>query len=675
MPTGPAPLLLPTPHTLRLTGPAFACPPALAETIHACWSAINSGHPLPSHSPHLAIAETMHASSEHYQLAISCRPAPQITIRHAPRGLRPALATLRQLLALTPDSLPQLEIDDAPAFPTRGVMLDVSRDKVPTTDQLKSLIDLLAELKFNHLQLYTEHTFAYAGHEEVWADASPITPEEARELDTYAAAHGIELTANQNCFGHLSAFLKRPRYQSIAEIEPEGVWKFLTWDRKGPFSLCPIEPKAETFIADLLDQLLPNFTSPLVNIGCDETFDVGWGKSKALVAQASRLCSERLGIPIDQSSTANQHHTDISSDAQRLADLLTASLSHAPTKPTADTLLALARSHLFFDFVSKIARICDTHNKRPMMWADIALTHPEMLSRLPSSMIGLAWWYEPTDKFTQWISAIRSAGMDAWVCPGTSSWRSFTGRTTERRGNLADAAEQGLTAGANGFLACDWGDLGHRQQWPISLAAIANAAEAAWNPPKARAFDARAISLHIFKDDTQKLGPWIDALGDADLPLRRAAKLSNNTALFYDLHPPHPRDQAAIARGDHPVKAPIELWHDTRDRLAELDRTFPPVSDPIIAEELRLTLAIARFAADHAIYHREATDTLNGPAALGGQAVLGGPALRAGRTSLIGQLQHIITEHQRLWLKRNRPGGLDHSTSYYTDLLTPLVAG
>lgn len=616
-------ILLPTPHFLTITGPALSCPPDVAQHAAALWIALNSKAPLPtfrcidisSSSPNSHVPSARaHTSPEHYTLSIAAdnSDAPRISITHGPRGLRPALATLRQLLTLTPGFLPQLHIDDAPAFPTRGVMLDISRDKVPTTSQLKSLIDLLADLKFNHLQLYTEHTFAYSGHEEVWADASPITPAEARELDAYAALRGVELSANQNCFGHLSSFLKRPRYQPIAEIEPDGMWKFLHWERKGPFSLCPIEPKAEAFVADILGQLLPNFTSPLVNIGCDETFDVGWGKSKA--------AAEELG------------------------------------KGNAE----LGRAHLFFDFVNKIAAIADRHNKRPMMWADIALTHPEMLSRLPKKMIGLAWWYEPTEKFTQWVGAIRSAGMDAWVCPGTSSWRSFTGRTTERRGNLADAAEQGLATGASGFLACDWGDLGHRQQWPISLAAIANAAEAAWNPPKARIFDARATSIHVFKDQSRTLGPWLEALGDADLRLRQAAKLSNNTALFYDLHPPHPRDQSAIARGDHPVKAPVELWHDTHARLAELERSLPRVADPLVVDELRLTLALARFAAAHAIHHRE--------------SALGGPDLRAGRASLISQLEYIIPEHQRLWLRRNRPGGLAHSTSYYADLLAPLLS-
>ena len=44
-------------------------------------------------------------------------------------------------------------------------------------ETLYGLVDLMASWKFNQLQLYTEHTFAYAGHEVVWKDASPITPE------------------------------------------------------------------------------------------------------------------------------------------------------------------------------------------------------------------------------------------------------------------------------------------------------------------------------------------------------------------------------------------------------------------------------------------------------------------------------------------------------------------
>ena len=53
-------------------------------------------------------------------------------------------------------------------------MLDVSRDKVPTIATLTALVDRLASLKVNQVQLYSEHTFAYRDHPEVHAAASPL---------------------------------------------------------------------------------------------------------------------------------------------------------------------------------------------------------------------------------------------------------------------------------------------------------------------------------------------------------------------------------------------------------------------------------------------------------------------------------------------------------------------
>src|SRR5579864_7858347 len=45
--------------------------------------------------------------------------------------------------------LPVLRITDKPDFVRRGVMLDISRDKVPTMDTLYALVDRLADWKIN----------------------------------------------------------------------------------------------------------------------------------------------------------------------------------------------------------------------------------------------------------------------------------------------------------------------------------------------------------------------------------------------------------------------------------------------------------------------------------------------------------------------------------------------
>ena len=48
-----------------------------------------------------------------------------------------------------------------PRFKQRGLLLDISRNRVPKMEWLYQLINALEVLRFNELQLHTEHTFAY----------------------------------------------------------------------------------------------------------------------------------------------------------------------------------------------------------------------------------------------------------------------------------------------------------------------------------------------------------------------------------------------------------------------------------------------------------------------------------------------------------------------------------
>ena len=56
----------------------------------------------------------------------------------------------------------------------------------PQPSLVLDLIRALGQLRVNQLQLYVEHTFAFAGHEEAWQEASPLTPAEIRALDAAA---------------------------------------------------------------------------------------------------------------------------------------------------------------------------------------------------------------------------------------------------------------------------------------------------------------------------------------------------------------------------------------------------------------------------------------------------------------------------------------------------------
>lgn len=519
-------------------------------------------------------------------------------------GEHAARATLRQLHTQYGDTWPRMEISDFPTFPTRGFMLDVSRCRVPTMREFFDIIDLLASLKFNHLQLYTEHTFAYAGHKDAWRGWSPLTPAEIQRLDAHCRSRGIELAANQNCFGHLAHWLKMPKYQHLAETH--GDWVFDVWPRSGPFSLCPTDARSLDFVRDLLSQLCPHFSSPIVNIGCDETYDIGFGRSR-------------------------------------------------------DAVQSRGRHAVYAEFVNKVCGIAHDLGRRPAFWADIALHEPAALDNLPKDLIALCWGYEPDSQFASWAETCHMRGMQTWVCPGTSSWCSITGRSSESLENITRAAHSDVADTATGYLITDWGDRGHHQTWPIALLGIARAAQAAWNPDALKHPDLNAaISMHAYHDSSGTLASLIHDIGDIDHPIRQIAgkltrpndphpapRLLNQSALFADLWKPW-NAGAEIAS--------LNMWHEAAERLHDCRVNLShSTASPFLRDELTHTLDCATLALTRATLRRKSSAT------------------SAEVAALRPQLQHIMQEHARLWPIRSRSGGLEQSLEFYRTIGKSLV--
>lgn len=487
--------------------------------------------------------------------------------------------TLNQLKRNFPEQIPALEIEDWPDFPVRGFMLDISRDKVPTMQSLFELIDLLANLKINQLQLYTEHTFAYRDHEVVWKDASPMTADEIRQLDSYCRERFIELVPNQNSFGHLERWLKHQPYQHLAE-KPEGFTFPSGIVMKTGFSLNPADPQSITFVESLFDELLPNFNSMLFNVGCDETYDIGLGRSKSEV------------------------------DAR-------------------------GRARVYLDFVLKINNAVRDRGRTMMFWGDIILHTPELLDQLPRDIIALNWGYEADHPFEKETLAFHDAGIPFYVCPGTSSWCSIAGRTDNAIANLKNAAEHGMKNGAAGYLITDWGDYGHLQYFPVTYIGLAAGAAYSWCYESNRDLPiATAVDAHILHDRAGVVAGVLRDLGNVYQTIREP--LSNGSRLFWTLVNLEGRKKlwekvtadeytAALERIEQAI-APLDR--------AKLDR---PDGELIIAE-IRNAAAMLRHACHRGLY------------LCGAQ-----PGVEK---SLLLELTQIISEHRRLWLARNRVGGL-----------------
>jgi len=540
--------------------------------------------------------------AEGYVLELSARG---IRLRHADaNGRRYAESTLAQLRARHPQRLPALRVEDHPDFPTRGAMLDISRDRVPTRATLARIVGLMALFRLNHLQLYTEHTFAYRDHEAVWRDASPMTPEDVRWLDDLCQEHGIELCANQNSFGHMARWLAHDAYRARAET-PDG---FTTsFGLKLPASVLAPTPENARFALDLCRELLACHTSRRINIGCDETFELGKGASAAAVAE------EGYG-------RVYQRH---------LLRLL-------------EGLHAQGQEVLF--------------------WGDILRSHPELVAELPrEDTVALAWHYEAPARanpfppalqkimaefgqtpeilrgFAAHVGAFAGAGLPFWVCPGTSTWNTLLGRLSNARANLLDAVQVGRAHGAAGILIADWGDNGHLQPPSISWPPLAYGAALAWCQDTNRELPlARVLDAYVFEDAAEELGAALELAGEVYTGTGRRG--INGSPLFAALLP----GGLLGSLGETDPEATQTVLGQLEEVRARVERSRPASSDgTVVRRELLQAIRLARHGAWRLLRDAGAT----------------APDI----TTLRQDLGAAIDEQRTCWLARARPGGLRDS--------------
>lgn len=190
-------------------------------------------------------------------------------------GLRYGVETLARLVLPGAKRIPACDITDRPDFEKRGLLLDISRGKVPTLETLREVVDRMVGLKLNLLMLYTEHVFQFRRHPEIGEYASRMNAADVRALDLYAAERHVELVPTLQSLGHMHQLLKIPRYRHLAESDK--MW-----------SISPALEATYDLLADLYSEYLPNFRSDWVNANCDEPVDLGRGKSKGWAEKKGR---------------------------------------------------------------------------------------------------------------------------------------------------------------------------------------------------------------------------------------------------------------------------------------------------------------------------------------------------------------------------------------------------
>lgn len=341
-------------------------------------------------------------------------------------GVRNGVQTLRQLIRQNGAVLPVLQIEDAPAYQIRGYYLDATRGRVPTLAWLKQWADKICLYKYNQLQLYIEHTFAFDGMSETWRGSSPLTPADILEFDQYCANLGIELVPSVSTFGHQYVAMRTQELRELGEFPEDADRPFSFIERMRHHTLNVADDRSFAFSTQLVDSYLQLFRTKRFNICADETFDLGKGQSKQE--------AQRVGV-----------------------------------------------ATLYATYVGKLCEHLSQQGHEPMFWGDIAIEMPEILETLPNNVTLLNWQYDP-EATDEKIQLVAKAGAKQIVCPAVWGWNALLPRIDDAWNNIARIARYGLDCGAEGMLVTDWGDFGHVNDPRMAVPGMIFGAQYAWNP-------------------------------------------------------------------------------------------------------------------------------------------------------------------------------------------------
>ncbi len=385
-------------------------------------------------------ADRLEIPDEGYVVAVGPRAA--VAAAETPAGRFYALMTLAQLFRRGGGiaRLPSVVVHDSPKLRLRGISDDISRGQASTLEDLKTIVQILARYKMNVYMPYMEDMFTFRSHPDFGDGRGALTPGEVGELIDFARRRHVRVIPIFQTLGHYENLLLEDSYRHLAEFP-------------GAACLSPAEDQTYSFLREVLAEIVPAFRDEYFNIACDESWDVGRGKSRRLVRE--------IGI----AGVHARHYRRV------------------------------------YDMVTALGR-------KVMIYGDIILKNPSILDQLPGDMVVVDWHYNAAGDYPS-VSRFRRAGLDVVVSPGISNWSRFYPDYPSALVNIEHLTRAGYEQGALGAVTSSWCDNGAANLRQLNYWGYIFAASCAWNPLMV---DPEAIERDFWRsflavDDPQ---PWLE---------------------------------------------------------------------------------------------------------------------------------------------------------------------
>jgi len=364
--------------------------------------------------------------SEAYVLTIT--PQTIHILSMSDKGLFYGMMSMVQLIKASDNGrIPALTIIDYPDMAWRGISDDFSRGQVSTMRNFEEILRFLGEYKQNIYMPYMEDLIQLERYPRIGKDRGALSREDIAEMQSMAEKYFVRVIPIFQTLGHYENILSHPDFIHYAEFP-------------GAASLNTIDAETDTFLYNMLDEVIPQFKSEYFHIGCDESRDVGFGATRDVV--------KRKGT---------------------------------------------ARVHA--DHYNKVYEKVTSYGKKVMMYGDIILRHPEILNMIPKDIIIVDWHYRPAEHYPS-IKTFKQAGFPFLVSPGLHNWRQSIPKFTSSWLNISTINYEGYLNGALGSINSSWGDYGGLNFRELNYMGYAFGAESSWNPD---GMDGRTIRRRFLK--------------------------------------------------------------------------------------------------------------------------------------------------------------------------------
>lgn len=273
-------------------------------------------------------------------------------------------------------------------------LYDIAREQSPTYDVMRRMCDVTLEAGYNAIGLYLEHRFAYP--HAPWAQGSGAL--DGRTIQRLQDAYReLQIVPFINLLGHFEGILYTEPGSHFAEERFRGM---------------QADPTNEAFVEfaqAMLDDTIATFRSEIIHIGGDETMQLG-----------ANARSRQAVLDYERSRASE---TD-------------------------------GKALLYGNHFGPLAHHVLQAGRRPAMWGDVLLEHPQAIELIPRETLIFDWQYfgDPARTAARFLEV----GFEVVLSPTLHTYNASWMHLSQSEENIRQHARAAAEVGATGICVTTW---------------------------------------------------------------------------------------------------------------------------------------------------------------------------------------------------------------------------